>query len=211
MQALAVVLAQFEIEVIVHVMINRYFEYLSGKSKLFLVTFGLGLDLFIGAVDYLTGYRVRVDVFYLLPVAFIAWFFGKRAGFVMSLVAVLTSTAADTLGGKIYHSYFIASWNTSMHFVFFALATSLVSRLRIYMRDRTNLIFELQSALSDVKELSGILPICASCKKIRDDEGYWQHVEEYLTRHTNAEFTHGLCRECSKKLYPRFNNEKGQN
>jgi len=195
-------------------MINRYFEYLSGKSKLFLATFGLGLALFVGVVDYLTGYRVRVDIFYLLPIAFIVWFFGKKAGMVMSVVAVLTSTASDALYGKVYHNYFITSWNTATHFVFFVLVTLLVSRLRIYMQDRTNLIFELQNALSDVKELSGILPICASCKKIRDDEGYWRHVEEYLIRHTNAEFSHGLCKECSKKLYPQFykeQKEKGQN
>jgi hypothetical protein len=189
-------------------MMNRYFEYLSGKSRLFLATFGLGLDLVIGIVDYLTGYRVRVDIFYLLPIAFIAWFFGKKAGMVMSLFAVLTSIAADALSGKVYHNYFIASGNTATHFVFFVLVTLLVSRLRIYMGDRTNLIFGLQNALSDVKELSGILPICASCKKIRDDEGYWQHVEEYLIRHTNAEFSHGLCKECTKKLYPQFEKEQ---
>ncbi len=188
-------------------MINRCFEYLSGKSKLFLMTFGLGLDLIVGIMDYLTGYKVRVDVFYLLPIAFMAWFFGKKAGLIMSLAAILTSTAADTLYGKVYHNYFIASWNTATHFVFFVLTTWLVSRLRVYMQVRTDLIFELQNALSDVKELSGILPICASCKKIRDDEGYWQHVEEYLTRHTNAEFSHGLCKECSKKLYPQFDKE----
>ena len=53
-----------------------------------------------------------------------------------------------------------------------------------------------------VKELSGILPICANCKKIRDDDGYWQDVAVYISKHTNAEFTHGLCKECTIKLYP---------
>jgi glucose-6-phosphate-specific signal transduction histidine kinase len=187
--------------------INRCFDYLNGKSKLFLVTFVLGLDLFIGVVDYLTGYKVRVDVFYLVPIVFMAWFFGKKAGILMSFVAVLTSIAADALYGKVYHNYFRASWNTTAHFIFFVLTALLITRLRIYMQERTDLIFKLQNALSDVKELSGILPICASCKKIRDDEGYWRHVEEYLIRHTNAEFTHGLCKECSKKLYPQFDKE----
>jgi integral membrane sensor domain MASE1 len=61
---------------------------------------------------------------------------------------------------------------------------------------------ELQSALQNVKTLSGLLPICASCKKIRDDGGYWTQVERYLTEHTQAQFSHGMCPECFAQLYP---------
>lgn len=61
---------------------------------------------------------------------------------------------------------------------------------------------ELQKALSDIKKLRGILPICASCKKIRNDEGYWDQVEIYISEHSEAEFSHGLCPDCIKKLYP---------
>ncbi len=63
---------------------------------------------------------------------------------------------------------------------------------------------QLQDALNDVKTLKGLIPICASCKKIRDGEGYWQQVEEYVARHTEAEFSHGLCDECAHKLYPDY-------
>jgi two-component system, NarL family, sensor histidine kinase FusK len=61
---------------------------------------------------------------------------------------------------------------------------------------------ELQSALQSVKTLSGLLPICSSCKMIRDDRGYWTQVERYLTEHTRAQFSHGLCPECFSALYP---------
>ncbi len=61
---------------------------------------------------------------------------------------------------------------------------------------------ELQEALAKVKTLSGLLPICASCKKIRDDSGYWKQIEAYIKEHSDATFTHGLCPECVKKLYP---------
>lgn len=61
---------------------------------------------------------------------------------------------------------------------------------------------ELQGALQNVKTLSGLLPICASCKKIRDDSGYWTQVERYLTEHTQAQFSHGLCPDCFSHLYP---------
>ncbi len=60
----------------------------------------------------------------------------------------------------------------------------------------------LQRALSEVKVLRGLIPICASCKKIRNDHGFWQQLEEYLHEHSEAEFSHGLCAPCIKKLYP---------
>jgi AmiR/NasT family two-component response regulator len=69
---------------------------------------------------------------------------------------------------------------------------------------------ELQQALAKVKTLSGMLPICASCKKIRDDQGYWQQVEEYIQEHSEAEFTHGICPECVRKLYPELYGDKQQ-
>ncbi len=67
---------------------------------------------------------------------------------------------------------------------------------------REKLIRELQEALANIKILRGMLPICSSCKKIRDDKGYWNQIESYIRDHTEAEFTHGICPECMKKLYP---------
>ena len=66
----------------------------------------------------------------------------------------------------------------------------------------------LEKALAEVKTLSGFLPICASCKKIRDDQGYWQQIESYIGAHSQAEFTHGICPECAKRLYPEFMDKK---
>ena len=68
--------------------------------------------------------------------------------------------------------------------------------------DRERLILELQTALSRVKALSGLLPICASCKRIRDDQGYWKQVETYIRSHSEATFTHSICPECRHMLYP---------
>jgi PAS domain S-box-containing protein len=70
--------------------------------------------------------------------------------------------------------------------------------------EREKLILQLQKALAEVKQLSGLLPICASCKKIRDDKGYWNQIESYIRDHSEAEFSHGICPECMKKLYPGF-------
>ena len=61
---------------------------------------------------------------------------------------------------------------------------------------------ELERTLQEVKTLQGLLPICAACKKIRDDKGYWNQIEGYIMKHSEARFSHGICPECAKQLYP---------
>lgn len=68
--------------------------------------------------------------------------------------------------------------------------------------EREALIAELQAAIGEVKTLSGMLPICAACKRIRDDKGYWQQIEEYVRERTDADFSHGICPSCARRLYP---------
>jgi DNA-binding NarL/FixJ family response regulator len=68
--------------------------------------------------------------------------------------------------------------------------------------ERDRLIGELQEALANIKTLSGLVPICAGCKQIRDDKGYWSQVEIYVAKHSGAKFTHGICPDCARKLYP---------
>ena len=68
-------------------------------------------------------------------------------------------------------------------------------------KEKEELIEKLQESLKKVKLLSGFLPICASCKKIRDDKGYWNQIETYIRAHSEAEFSHGICPDCYKKLY----------
>lgn len=70
--------------------------------------------------------------------------------------------------------------------------------------ERERLIRELQDAISKIKTLSGLIPICASCKKIRDDKGYWNQLEEYLQSHSEAEFSHSYCPDCVQKHYSEF-------
>jgi hypothetical protein len=87
--------------------------------------------------------------------------------------------------------------------VVFGVVQDISERKRIET-EREALILELKSAAEDIKTLSGILPICASCKKIRDDEGYWEQVEAYVSRHTDARFSHGICPDCMAKIYPSY-------
>jgi hypothetical protein len=75
-------------------------------------------------------------------------------------------------------------------------------QLRHEVEERRQAILKLEAALKEIKTLRGILPICAYCKNIRDDKGYWQKLEAYIEQHSEAEFTHGICRDCARKLYP---------
>ena len=102
---------------------------------------------------------------------------------------------------KVAH---LALWVMGMTGLIFGVR-NLQRRLQARQRaeaERERLIAELQNALAKVKTLRGLIPICASCKKIRDDQGYWTQVETYVAKHSDAEFSHCLCLDCLRKLYP---------
>jgi PAS domain S-box-containing protein len=75
-----------------------------------------------------------------------------------------------------------------------------VTERKAFQVEREHLISQLQEALANIKTLSGLLPVCAWCRRIRDDDGYWKKVEDYIKEHTDASFTHGICPECLKKV-----------
>lgn len=77
-----------------------------------------------------------------------------------------------------------------------------IAALRQAEEERERLIRQLQDALANIKTLKGLLPICFSCKQIRDDKGYWNQIDTYIRAYTEAEFTHGICPACAQKLYP---------
>ena len=80
----------------------------------------------------------------------------------------------------------------------------LLMRSIVYSIERQKLLLQLETTLKELKVLRGMLPICSSCKRIRDDKGYWNQIESYISEHTEAEFTHGLCPECAEKYREEF-------
>ena len=120
-------------------------------------------------------------------------------------IIVLTGLSDETLAVKAISlgaQDYLVKGNFGADSLYRAIRYS-IERQRLET-DRERLILELQEALSKVKQLSGLLPICASCKKIRDDKGYWTQVEVYMREHTEIDFTHTICPECTKKLYPEY-------
>jgi len=81
---------------------------------------------------------------------------------------------------------------------------SMLGRAIRYAIERRKLLVQLAQSTSEIKRLRGILPICANCKKIRDDQGYWTQVETYIRDNTGTEFSHGICPDCAEKLYPEY-------
>jgi PAS domain S-box-containing protein len=85
-----------------------------------------------------------------------------------------------------------------------------ITRRKLLEEEREKIISELQESISNIKILRGMLPICASCKKIRDDKGYWNMLEVYIRDHSEADFSHGLCPDCVKKLYPGYSKDNSE-
>ena len=107
----------------------------------------------------------------------------------------------ETKDGRLMAVEFVSNvYLVNHHKVIQCNIRDITSRKRIE-EERRELIHDLQDALSKIKRLRGLLPICASCKKIRDDKGYWNELEAYISEHSEAEITHGFCPDCMKKLY----------
>jgi DNA-binding response OmpR family regulator len=110
--------------------------------------------------------------------------------------------AVDYITKPLHHAELMA--RLTAHLSIRSLQVELQEKnehLQQAMSAREKLIKELQQALDNIKVLSGLLPICSSCKKIRDDQGYWNQIESYIQSHSEALFTHGICPDCVKELY----------
>ena len=143
-------------------------EYFRTKSTTWIFLVGLVFNFFIGYIDYLTGYEVGLSVFYLMPIGFIVWFDGKKAGIFISVISVAILTAADFYAGHTFQNYLVELWNAFVHLSFFIVVTVLLARLKSDFEERAAIIAELKNALKEIKTLSGLLPICAWCKKVRE-------------------------------------------
>lgn len=142
---------------------------------------------------------------FLLLALMLAWFIGKRS--IADRIALLERASNEMAHGDLavrVSERIQGGELGSLGRTFDHMAQQLLSR----DEERTKLILELQSALADIKILQGILPICSSCKKIRNEEGVWTQLEGYISKHTNAQFSHGMCTECAKKLYPEYHDKK---
>ncbi len=176
-------------------------ELLNGLRKRYHIIIGLCLTLVIGYVDFVTGYELRMELFYLLPISYVTWFVGQRFGILFSVLSLVTMVFSDILAGKRYTQFTVDIVNGAIYFVFYVMVIILL-RLQKTLQQRESLIAELDRALSVNEKLSNMLPLCANCRKVRDDAEYLRNVALYIDSHPKMEFSRGLCKECLARLSP---------
>ncbi len=162
------------------------------KSNQYLILF-ISLTIYVIVffiINYLfnTGVGIVAFIFFLVASA---WFHGKKGGIITSIVGIVVNFIIRLIVGNTYIilNAFIQG------IIFYPLVGLGVGHLQ-------DINYKLEKSYREIKKLKKMLPICAKCKKIRDDEGYWNNVEDYIRSHSEIEFTHSLCSDCIEELYP---------
>jgi hypothetical protein len=149
----------------------------------------------IMASDYFTGVEVNFTLFYLVPVFFVTWSIDRRSGIFASLWCALGWGFVDYLGRPEFRVG-PALWNAWIQFGLFVTFSFVLTWIKSALLEQNKLNTELQAALAEVQSLSGLLPMCAWCRKIREEDGEWVSLETYVADHSGADFTHGICPTC---------------
>jgi hypothetical protein len=159
------------------------------KRRRFLIIYWILLSMGVIVLDYLTGPFIYFPIFFLFPIVLATWFNGLRWGLFFAFCLPL-SRIFFPLFWPVPWSFLEVFVNAVIRILFFALVVLLVDRE-----------VKRRALLAEVKILRGLLPICSFCKKIRTKDNTWVPVEEYLYEHSEAEFSHGFCPDCSKEHY----------
>lgn len=165
---------------------------LQRRAYLGLVACVMGLYLVVLLVEYTQaqpGYQLKYQLFLYTLFGIVLTWFAYFGGFISNIRRRLKVRKEQ-----------VQRVNTEIRLE--------VEERRKAQKEKDELIVELREALSKVKTLSGLLPICASCKKIRDDQGYWNQLELYIGDHTDAAFTHSICPECAQKALAETHRKK---
>jgi hypothetical protein len=178
------------------------------KSPRLMIMLSFLLVVSLGIIDYFTGIEFNFFAFYFIPVSLAAWYVGKKWAIATAVLSAITWTAADFLSEHVYPHWSLYLWNGGIRFTSFIILGIGLSTIRKLLEVEKELSKNLRTTLDEVKMLKGFLPICASCKNIRNDRGYWEKIELYIQNHSEAEFTHTLCPDCIKKLYPDLETDK---
>jgi len=177
------------------------FRYLI-RTKTNSVIVSILLIVVLSVIDYMTGFELNFFVFYYIPISYLAWYVGEKWAISFSIISAVIWTFVDFISGHVYSYWIYYLWNGGIRLISFLLLAVVLSRIRIALNEEKELSAKLNKSLDEVKLLKGFLPICSSCKNIRNDSGYWEQIEQYIHNHSEAEFTHTLCPDCARKLYP---------
>jgi hypothetical protein len=150
---------------------------------------------------------IAMGVSYIAVVLLSLWSPQRRFTILVAVIASVFTIGAFFWKPPVAEMWKVISNRVLALFVIWITA-SLGLQRKTTEENREKAVREREKALEDVRILRGFLPICASCKRIRDDQGYWTQIEGYIKANSEADFTHGICPECAKKLYPEFYQQK---
>ena len=145
------------------------------------------------AADYLTGPAIQFPIFYLLPIGLASWCRGLRWGGVLALTMSMSRLCFSVVRPDVWASP-VSVLNALIRLVVFSILVYCIDRLARQHR----------ALQTEVRTLTGLLPICAVCKKIRNDANDWVVLEQYISDRSEASFSHGLCPDCLRQHYPAY-------
>ena len=149
-----------------------------------------GMSALVMALDLVTGPYIQFPIMFVAPVGLSAWYLGRKPGLAFAIFLV-----AARLAVALWWEATTPAWSAGVNA---AIRLAVLGAGAVLM----DLVARQRRALARrVEILEGILPICASCKRIRQDDGSWQQIEVYVSDHSQARFSHGICRECAHRLY----------
>lgn len=158
----------------------------------------IGISVILLAADYFSGPFIQFPITFLIPVALASWYSGVRWGVALGILLPICRLFFNIMLWTVPWGWIEAGFNCLIRIFVFVIFAVLIDHVA---KERRKLTREVQM-------LSGLLPICSNCKKIRDESNQWQPIEHYITERSAASFTHGMCPDCAEKLYGTFLKDK---
>jgi hypothetical protein len=156
----------------------------------------LGLIAGICVVESKTPDQLSFGTMYILPVAWATWSGGLRWGLAAGFAAAAAWGIGNYATSKVYDQVGYRVWTMANDVLIYCFLAWLVDRFRRVLDEQRAAAEDLQKALDELRTLEGLFPVCAWCKRVRDDQGYWSQIEDYLAKQRGALVSHGICPEC---------------
>jgi hypothetical protein len=182
--------------------VQRALEVIQRQPRWLVMAFCLASLGAVGLIDYLAPDDAAATVLYLLPLSLGTWCLSRSVGMGLAMGGAATYMACERLAPRGLGSSVILL-NTVVEGATFVIVVLLLAALKTHLEGEQQARLAAEEAMANVRQLSALLPMCSSCKKIRHEpDGSWQPFEVYLLEHSDTQVSHGMCPDCMAKLYP---------
>lgn len=151
-------------------------------------------------LDWHMGFGLRIGPLYVVPAGLMAWKYGPWVGTFSALVLTAAWHSVEFWNAGALLTAMDTNWNLLVRLATLVSVALASAWAQASLERQRRLALELREAMDKVKTLEGLLPICAWCRKVRDDKGTWEQIEAYIEKNSNATWTHGICPDCRKRM-----------